>query len=284
MAKTALATKAGSEVALSEWDLEIEADADKYAETLSRDDMAIPFIAILQQLSPQLEETDEAYIEGAKQGMIVNSVTKDLYDRDIGMPFVPISYSRSFIEWVPRAKGGGIVHEWTIDEGSQILVQRNDSGQDIIQEGSPYGTPGNQLNDTHTHVIFAINEAAGTWAPAVMTMASTQIKYSKQLNTGIDGLKTASGKSKPRFQQLFRAKTTLRSNDQGKWYVWSFDREGGPEGVQSLDYGLELYRSAKLFRDSLEAGERTIDHEANAKATETKTTGNSNTDDEDIPF
>jgi hypothetical protein len=284
MAKNAVATKKEQAVALSEWDAEIEADAETYQEALSKDDMAIPFIAILQQLSPQLEETDAAYIEGAKQGMIANSVTKELYDRDVGMLFVPISYSRSFIEWITRAKGGGIVKEWSVEEGSQILVQRNDSGQDIITEQSEFGTPGNQLNDTHTHIIFAINEATGTWAPAVMTMASTQIKYSKQLNTGIDGMKTASGLAKPRFQQLFRAKTTLRSNDQGKWYVWAFDREGGPEGVQALDYGLDLYRAAKTFKASLEAGERTVDHAANVASTESKTSGSTDDMDEEIPF
>ena len=48
-------------------------------ENMTQDDMALPFVRILGQLSPQVTDGDAKYIEGAKPGMIYNTVTCLLY-------------------------------------------------------------------------------------------------------------------------------------------------------------------------------------------------------------
>ena len=55
-------------------------DVSKGFENMTQDDMALPFVRILGQLSPQVTDGDAKYIEGAKPGMIYNTVTSELYD------------------------------------------------------------------------------------------------------------------------------------------------------------------------------------------------------------
>ena len=49
-------------------------------ETIGADDMQIPFLRILQPLSPQLIKTDPKFIKGASAGDIFNTVTGDYWD------------------------------------------------------------------------------------------------------------------------------------------------------------------------------------------------------------
>jgi hypothetical protein len=50
-------------------------DLQKGFENMTQEDMALPFVRILGQLSPQVTDGDAKYIEGAKPGMIYNTVT-----------------------------------------------------------------------------------------------------------------------------------------------------------------------------------------------------------------
>lgn len=47
---------------------------------LGKDDLAIPFLTILQSNSPQVKRSDGEYVEGAQEGMLFNTVTKQLID------------------------------------------------------------------------------------------------------------------------------------------------------------------------------------------------------------
>ena len=57
-----------------------EQDASKGLGNIGQQDLALPFLKILGQLSPEVNERDGKYVKGAKAGMIFNSVTGELYD------------------------------------------------------------------------------------------------------------------------------------------------------------------------------------------------------------
>ena len=76
-----------------------EADAQVGFDNMDQQDLALPFIRVLGQLSPQINERDSKYIEGAKAGMIYNSVTNKLYDGVKGINVIPCYYKREYIEW-----------------------------------------------------------------------------------------------------------------------------------------------------------------------------------------
>ena len=64
---------------------DFEADAGAGMENVTADDLQIPFLSILQSNSPQLDESEGKYIDGAKAGMILNTVTNEIFDGKIGL-------------------------------------------------------------------------------------------------------------------------------------------------------------------------------------------------------
>ena len=84
-------------------------DAAKGFENMTQDDMALPFVRILGQLSPQVTDGDAKYIEGAKPGMIYNTVTSELYDGK--------KVSRLFLATTKK-----IIQNGRIEEMDQVLL------------------------------------------------------------------------------------------------------------------------------------------------------------------
>ena len=60
-------------------------------------------------MSPQLNKNSGNYIEGASAGDLINTVSGEVYDGEKGISVVPCAYSKKYIEWIPREKGGGLV-------------------------------------------------------------------------------------------------------------------------------------------------------------------------------
>jgi len=259
-------------------------------EVMSKDDMAIPFLQILQSLSPQCTKGEAEYIKGAVASELFNTVTKErfvTYDDDdnavTALHVVSIHYKPSYIEWVPRANGGGFVGEYDVAVGSTAITQPNDNKQDIIQKGSPVGTPGNQLSYTHTHYMFVVNKTTGRYRPIVVSMTSTQVKPSKVLNAMVQDAELPSGNPAPRYYPIWAVTTQRRSNEHGTWYVWDFKRDGSITDLG--DAASALFTEAKKFAKGVEEGEVAADH-AKAAASENPSTDASTGDDldEEIPF
>lgn len=267
---------------------ELAQAGEEHKEALGKDDMSIPFLQILQSLSPQCTKGEPEFIKGSEPSDLLNTVgqmiikTRDDDDNEIpGAQVLPISYKRSFIEWVPRAQGGGIVQEYSVEDGLSIITQRSkETGQDIIQAGSPLGTPGNQLNDTHTHFMFLIGED-GLYEPVVLTMSSTQIKPSKDLNNMVSKQVLPDGRKAPRFFGIYNVTTQRRSNDQGSWYIWKFER-----ATDVLSDGrMDMFRAAKEFVVGIESGEHKADHSKAAGEVNPSTGGETKSDkDDEVPF
>ena len=82
-----------------------EADANRGVETLTHEDLALPFLKILGQLSPEVNKRDGKYVTGAEPGMIYNSVTGELFDGEKGIEVIPCHYKLEYIEWQDRGEG-----------------------------------------------------------------------------------------------------------------------------------------------------------------------------------
>jgi hypothetical protein len=83
-----------------------EADANVQTGTVGQDDLALPFLKILGQLSPEVNKRDGKYVEGAEPGMIYNSVTGELFNGEQGVPVIPCYYKLEYVEWKDRGKDG----------------------------------------------------------------------------------------------------------------------------------------------------------------------------------
>jgi hypothetical protein len=95
----------------------------------------------------------------------------------------------------------------------------------------------------------------GEIAPAVLNLASTQIKKSKQVNSLLDNWRETDDEGSfnpPTFAHVFRVNTVPESNDQGNWMGWQFERVGFVEDEN-------VYNAAKSFCETAQRGEVKVD-------------------------
>ena len=210
-----LAQKKTTQVVASELDKMLEADAGVGLENITTEDMQIPFIRIIQALSPQLQKDDPLYIKGAEQGDIFNTVSQEIYKQDEGVTLVPAFFEKKFLEFQLRSSGGGFVRELAADDKDITMTSR---------EGTIEMLPnGNELVRTHQHLVIA-KSADGTIAPSVLDMKKTQLKVSRRWNTLKNSARLPSGALMPIYGTAWQLTTVLEANDQGKWFNYKLDR------------------------------------------------------------
>ena len=61
---------------------------------ISQEDLALPFLKVLGQLSPEVNKRDAKFVQGAEPGMIINTVTNEIYDGEKGIEVIPCHYKR----------------------------------------------------------------------------------------------------------------------------------------------------------------------------------------------
>ena len=198
-------------------------------------------------MSPQLSKRDGAYIEGAEEGDIFNTVTGEIWGGDKGVLVVPAAFHFKYIEWKPREDGGGFVASFTRDE-ELPSTEQDERGRAITGAG-------NLLSDTAEHYV-AIVGTNGQVDTAVIAMSSTQLKHSRKWNSMISQqqMQTKEGmKPAPTYSRLYRLKTASESNEQGDWVGWSVTLEGVVDDI-------DLYRSAKSFSQAVNQGQIAAKH------------------------
>ena len=64
-------------------------DAGAGLEHIDKDDLALPFIKLLQTGSDETKKKHANYVDGAEAGMFYNTVTKKLYSGEKGIEIIP---------------------------------------------------------------------------------------------------------------------------------------------------------------------------------------------------
>lgn len=223
----------------------VEDDAGLGLTNVGTDDQAIPFLAILQSLSPQVQKKKDTYITGAEPGMILNTVTREIVDGDAGVVVLPVAYQRSLLEWRPREMGGGFCGKHAVNSPLLQQAQRNDRGQEVLPSG-------NYLVNTAHHYVLVLH-GDGRFEQAVIAMASTQLKKSRRWNSLMKSiiLRRANGTPfvPPSFLFQYRLTTTLETRQENNWFGWSIENAG-----QLEDAG--IYAMAREY--ALAVGEGTL--------------------------
>jgi hypothetical protein len=218
-----------------------EDDAAKGLGKIGQEDLALPFLKILGQLSPEVNKRDGKYVEGAEPGMIFNSVTGDLFDGVNGIDVVPCFYKLEYIEWKDRGDGPGApvaIYDSSSDIMSKTKADAN------YKDRLPNG---NYIEKTASHFVIIMGDNPST---ALISMKSTQLKISRKWNSMMSGIKMKgkNGLFTPAsFSHIYKLKTTQMSNDKGTWFGWEVSKVG-----PVTDKG--LYDQAKGFSDSISKG------------------------------
>ena len=218
-----------------------EADADKGSQNMTQEDLALPFLKVLGQLSPEVNKVHARYVKGAEPGMIINSVTNELYDGAKGIDVLPVFYERKLIEWQDRGAGTGApvaIHDASSDIMSQTT--RDKSYKDRLPNG-------NYIENTANHFVIVLGDSPST---ALISMKATQLKISRKWNSVMMGIKLQ-GKNglftPPTYSHIYNLKTVQMSNDKGTWFGWDVAKVGPVEDKS-------VYDVAKSFAEKVSKG------------------------------
>ena len=233
-----------------------EADADKGSQNISQDDLALPFLKVLGQLSPEVNKRDGKYVAGAEPGMILNSVTNEVFDGSKGINVLPVYYERKLVEWQDRGTSSGApvaIHNAESDIMSQTT--RDKSFKDRLPNG-------NYIENTANHFVIVLGDSPTT---ALISMKATQLKISRKWNSVMMGIKLQ-GKNglftPPTYSHIYNLKTVQMSNDKGTWFGWDVSKVGPIEDKS-------VYDIAKGFADKVGKGAVQVKHGTEESKTNT---------------
>lgn len=220
-------------------------DSTRGQEGVGVEDLTIPRLDVIQDLSPQHKENKPEYIEGAKVGMLFNSVTKQLYGDTVY--FVPVFFRKEYVIWKSRNVGGGFMGAYPTEAAAKHELETQ--GLDI-SELDTKGEPMYQITDTAQQFGMIIHED-GTTEDIVMSMSKSKMKTSRQLNTIS---KIAGG---DRFSRVYKISAVEEQNSSNQDY-WNLN-------VSQLGFTPEdVYHKAEEMYDSIASGARDVNRDAEA--------------------
>jgi hypothetical protein len=240
-------TKKESEQALAAYGYDASASHDE----LDGDSYAIPRIAIIEALSPELDESTPEYLPEAKRGQLCNRVMGEMYSD--GLMIIPVKRRRVYLEWTPRNEGGGFVAEHNTTEGDDLLAQctRSEKNVDI----TPNGT---ELHNVLEFYVLASADKGETFAPAIISMSRTRMAEGKKWNLRIDNFMKDGKKIAP-MAQVYELSTAKRDNPEGVSYVFKVGT--GTFLPEAVANHAAVFAQAKGFLDAVDSGAAKVVHD-----------------------
>lgn len=212
-------------------------------ENMSHDDMTIPRIQMIQDLSPQHKKSKDEYIEGAEPGMVFNTVTGELYGDSVAV--VPVLFRKEHVIWKDRDHGGGFRGAFaTPSEAKEALLALEDAQLcDIVE--------------TAQHFVLVVDMDSDidndpSYTEAVVSMSKSQMGPSRKWNAQIQTAGNA------RFSNIYDLKAITAQNAAGQdYYNWK------PSRIRFVTE--PLYRAAEKLYDAVASGERDINRDTGAE-------------------
>jgi hypothetical protein len=236
----------------------LESDSGSGMENLTSDVLQIPFLTILQALSPQVTRGNAEYIKDAQQGMIFNTLTKQVYpaiaaDDEPGILVSAVYFATKHIEWKDRKKGGGLRRVWGEDlsfQNSPDYVYNAESQTYVNADGES-----SVIQHLETYLQMLGTPEQLELSQAIVSMKGTQLKKAKMWNSLRTNLrvKTPSGKliNPPSWFGVYRLRTALESNDSGSWFGWKIEHY---KNLNEFEEGPYIYGEAKRLYEGIHDG------------------------------
>jgi hypothetical protein len=186
-------------------DLDFGAGSARGNENIGVDDLTIPRIGIIQALSSERKKNDPAYIDGAEEGDLFNTVTRKLYKEPILV--VPVYYRLEYLLWKIRKEGGGFRGVFN-------------SYDEAMAEGRTLKET-TEIQDTAQQFVLTSDDGGKTWTEAVVSMARSNRSVAKTWNSDIRlRSETSDGKTYDRFVHVYELKAAGKSNADGDFFVF----------------------------------------------------------------
>ena len=213
-------------------------DAEKGFENVRQESLALPILKLLQNSSGEAQKRNQNYVEGAEPGMLLNTVTKRLYNGDTGINVIPCYYKLEYQEWADFGTGSGRPEQIYADDSDIISKTTKDGGKDRLSNG-------NYILTVHqNYVIIVGDDAVET---PLISMSSSQGKISRKWQSlqMSQTVTDATGTFTPAsFSHIYNLSSVLNTGKGNQWYGYAV-KTVGPVTDPSL------YQRAKDFHMSL---------------------------------
>jgi hypothetical protein len=213
-------------------------DAEKGFENVRQESLALPILKLLQNSSGEAQKRNQNYVEGAEPGMLLNTVTKRLYNGDTGINVIPCYYKLEYQEWADFGTGSGRPEQIYADDSDIISKTTKDGGKDRLSNG-------NYILTVHQNYVLIVGDDAVE--TALISMSSSQGKISRkwqslqmsQTMTDANGTYTPAS-----FSHIYNLSSVLNTGKGNQWYGYAVKTVGPVTDPN-------LYQRAKDFHLSL---------------------------------
>ena len=215
-----------------------EGDAHAGFENVKTTSLALPILKLLQNGSGEAQKRNQNYVEGAEPGMLLNTVTKKLYDGAKGIEVIPCHYKLEYQEWADFGTGSGRPENIYSADSDILSKTKNEMGKDRLDNGNYILTVGQH---------YVLIRDGNSTENALISMSSSQGKISRKWNSMMMSI-TLDGKNgpytPPSFSHKYRLTSVLNSGKGNQWYGYNVTKVGPVEEPA-------LYERAKKFYTSL---------------------------------
>lgn len=232
-------------------------DAGGGFENQTAADMAIPFLNLLQDNSPQVKKASDKRIDGAEAGMFHNTVTDAVLEGETGLVLVPVTTEHCYVLWKPRDQGGGFQGRLELNsrEAQAVLAsgRKNDKGIPLTEQGF-------EMKETFYiyAMILAGPDAEDIEGIVVIPFVSTKIKAYRHYMSKVRQHKQLA--KAPLYAHRARLKAVPDSNQHGDFFTVSLEPviDDGTDAVlaSALPPGHPLLALGRDMKESIQAGTR----------------------------
>lgn len=195
------------------------------SENVKAEDMAIPRIKLLQSISDEVQPGNPVYLEEAKPGMLIDSVSKKLYT---SLYLINLHFSKRIVAWRKRKLGGGMFGQF--DSEAEAYAALEEAKQPVENY---------DIVENPTHLVMLIDEDGNSQGTALLDMPGIKGKVSKNWNTLINDKEKA---GHPRFSVVWELSSFADSNSEGNFHQYSVE--------YVVDAPDEIYALAQAEYDS----------------------------------
>jgi hypothetical protein len=224
-----------------------------------RDELKIPFLVLLQDLSPQVTGTKGKKVEGARAGLLYNTITDELFE---ALEFIPAHSEHVFVEW--RANRGGLVGRHEKDsEFVRAVMAKNERKFGKLLVDPDKQKESNELIET----FYVYGVIGSTLEYVVLSLTSTKIDPWKTWNTKAHMcmVENSAGRrvNPPRFAHRVKVSVGAREEKNGgSYFPIKIDPAEGNMKASLMSPEDPRYQAAKGLREMVMTGRAVATEEA----------------------
>ena len=171
-------------------------------ENVTSEHISVPRVKLLQKMNHEVDPNHSEYVEGAKEGDFINTVTGENYGSSLVV--VNTHFKEEYVIWRKRTEGGGLVGNFTARAEAEKYLE--DNGLDADKH---------DITQTHIHTLLRMDEKTQEISdiPFLFDCASSKLKVSRDWNVQLLKL----GGNVNRFSYMWRMSSVPQSNAKGSW-------------------------------------------------------------------